>query len=129
MAKKKNEELDFKSTDDIKVSDKMIDQVIGQDEAVNVVRKAAEQRRHVLLIGEPGTGKSMLGMALAELLPKEKLVDILAFPNPNDENTPLIRTVPGGKGRELVSRGFLQVSEYNCFYPPHYFNDSALVGI
>ena len=32
--------------------------------AVNIIKKAAKQRRHVLLIGEPGTGKSMLGMGL-----------------------------------------------------------------
>ena len=65
--------LKFSSTADIKVPKRLIDEVIGQDEAVEVVKKAAQQRRHVLLIGEPGTGKSMLGMALAELLPMEKL--------------------------------------------------------
>ncbi len=101
-------ELDFKSTAEIKVPDTIIDQVIGQDEACAIINKAARQRRHVLLIGEPGTGKSMLGMALAELLPKEKLVDILAFFNPNDENQPLIRTVAAGKGRDLVSKSRLQ---------------------
>jgi len=104
MAKKE----DFKTTAEIKVPKKIIDQVIGQEDAVEVMRKAAQQRRHVLLIGEPGTGKSLLGIGLAELLPKEKLVDILAFFNPNDENQPLIRTVPAGKGRELAFRAKME---------------------
>ncbi len=100
--------LDFKTTKDIKIEKGIINQVIGQEKAVRVIKKAAEQRRHVLLIGEPGTGKSMLGLALAELLPKEKLVDVVSFANPNDENQPLIRTMPAGQGREYVLKARLE---------------------
>ena len=69
----------MKTTKNIKVPTKIVEQVIGQEEAVKIVRKAAQQRRHVLLIGEPGTGKSMLGLALAELLPNSELKDILSY--------------------------------------------------
>ncbi|KYK26752.1 ATP-dependent protease LonB [Euryarchaeota archaeon SM23-78] len=101
-------EFKFRTTAEIKTSQRIVDQVIGQEEAVDVIKKASKQRRHVLLIGEPGTGKSMLGVALAELLPKEKLVDVLAFQNPNDENTPLIRAAPAGQGRDIVARARVQ---------------------
>jgi len=87
----------------IEVPAKLIDQVIGQERAVEVIRKAAIQRRHVMMIGSPGTGKSMLAKAMAELLPKEELLDILVYPNSDDSNNPIIRTVAAGRGKQIVA--------------------------
>lgn len=92
----------FDTTSDIDVPKMLLDQVIGQEHAVTVARKAAEQKRHVMLIGDPGTGKSMLARAMTEFLPQEELEDVLAYPNPEDQNQPRVRIVPAGKGREIV---------------------------
>ncbi len=92
----------FETTADIHVPDKLLEQVIGQDHAVTVVRKAAEQKRHVMMVGDPGTGKSMLARAMTEFLPKEELEDVIAYPNNEDQNVPRVRVVPAGKGKEIV---------------------------
>ena len=99
------EKLDFrsfKSSEDIEVPDRIIDQIIGQEEAVETVIKAAKQRRNVLLIGEPGIGKSMLAKGMAELLPPEELQDILVYPNMEDNHNPLIGAMPAGEGKKVV---------------------------
>ena len=96
--------LRFDTTADIPIPENLIDQVIGQEHAVDVIKKAAIQRRHVMMIGSPGTGKSMLAKAMSELLPKEEMQDILVYPNPEDNNNPIIRVVPAGRGKEIVAR-------------------------
>ena len=92
----------FKTTAEIEVPERLMDQVIGQDKTVEIVKKAAEQKRHVMLIGDPGTGKSMVARAMTEFLPKEDLEDIIVYPNNDDPNTPHIRVVPAGKANEIV---------------------------
>lgn len=94
----------WRTTAEIPLPERLIDQVIGQDRAVEIVRLAARQRRSVLLLGEPGTGKSMLGRAMTEWISPLPPVDVLLFPGGQDRCTLTVRTVPAGEGREAVQR-------------------------
>ena len=93
---------EFKTSAEIQIPKRLVEQVIGQDEAVQVIKKAAEQKRHVILIGDPGTGKSMLARSMTEFLPKGEMQDVIAYHNLDDPNEPKIRVVPAGKGKEIV---------------------------
>ena len=86
--------VDFESTSDVPIPERLVDQVIGQEAGSVVIKKAAEQRRHMLMIGDPGTGKSMLARSMTDLLPRDALEDVLVYPNEDDENVPRVRTVP-----------------------------------
>ncbi|QRF74090.1 Archaeal Lon protease [Candidatus Micrarchaeum sp.] len=109
-------EKEIRSTKDIEVPEKLIDQVIGQTGAIAIIKKAAKQRRNVFLVGEPGTGKTMLAQAMSELLSVMDLEDILVYRNMNDENVPIIKTVKtytnqedrkkhlDGQGRQIVQK-------------------------
>ncbi len=108
----------FKTTEEIPVPERLIDQIIGQDKAVEIIKLAAKQRRHVLMIGSPGTGKSMMAQAMAELMPAEELEDVLVYPNPLDENNPKVKVVKTYPSREEIQKNPYWRAVVNRFPDP-----------
>ncbi|MDH4027972.1 MAG: ATP-binding protein [Nitrospirota bacterium] len=50
----------LKDTSEVKIPDDPIEKVIFQDNAKRAIRKIAQNRGHMLMVGRPGTGKSLL---------------------------------------------------------------------
>ena len=60
----------FTDTSEIKLPQDPIDCVIFQERAKRAIRKIAQNKGHILMVGRPGTGKSMLANMFKEVLEK-----------------------------------------------------------
>lgn len=61
---------DLKDTSEVNVPDDPIECVIFQDKAKKAIRKIAQSRGHLLMVGRPGTGKSMLAGMFNHIIDK-----------------------------------------------------------
>ncbi len=80
---------EIETTADVAIPDDPMKRVIGQDEAVKLARIAAKQRRHLLLVGPPGTGKSMIAQALSLHLPAVT-EEVRVVHNPENPERPFV---------------------------------------
>ncbi len=80
---------DFETTKEIIIPRDPLERVIGQDEAIKIAKIAAMQHRHLLLVGPPGTGKSMIAQALALHL-KPPTEEIRVVHNPQNPERPFV---------------------------------------
>ncbi|WP_235584796.1 ATP-binding protein [Candidatus Methanomethylophilus sp. 1R26] len=74
---------------------------MGQEEAISLAKIAAVQRRNLLLVGPPGTGKSMIAHAIALNLPKPTQ-EIRVAQNPENPERPFLTSSmrrPSGRRR------------------------------
>jgi len=101
----------FDNTSQISVPQSLIGQVIGQDKSIEIIRKAAAQKRNVLLVGLPGTGKSLIAQAMSEILPVGVLQDILIYPNSEDPNNPKVRVIKAGEGKKVLDSAHMDAKQ------------------
>ncbi|MCL4337159.1 MAG: ATP-binding protein [Candidatus Thermoplasmatota archaeon] len=80
---------DASDTSQVAIPASPLDRVIGQDEAVRMAQIAAKQRRHLLLVGPPGVGKSMIAQAMSFYLHRPKQ-EIRVVHNPQYPERPFI---------------------------------------
>ncbi len=105
--------FDFESTAEVEVPKNPIERVIGQGEAIKIARIAAAQKRHLLLVGAPGTGKSMLAQAVASLLPKPAY-EIAVLHNPERPERPILEI----KTKEQLEKEKKESQEYGMIAHP-----------
>ncbi|MGD8958484.1 MAG: ATP-binding protein [Desulfobacteraceae bacterium] len=58
----------FEDTTDIRLPEDPVERVIFQDRAKAAIRKIAHNKGHILMVGRPGTGKSLLADMFREVL-------------------------------------------------------------
>src|SRR5579863_3273813 len=85
---------EVETTEDIVIPSDPLERVIGQEKAVEIARIAAYQRRHLLLVGPSGIGKSMTAQALALHLDRPR-TEIRIVHNPENPERPSVEVVAG----------------------------------
>ena len=83
---------EIRTTLDVQIPSDPLARVIGQEKAVEIARVAAYQRRHLLLVGPPGIGKSMTAQALALHLERPR-TEIRIVHNPENPERPSVEVV------------------------------------
>jgi len=81
--------LEFDTTKDVVIPKDPFERIIGQPEAVAIAKMVPHQRRHLLLVGPPGTGKSLIAQAIASVITKPRY-EVSVIENPENPERPIV---------------------------------------
>ncbi|VVC04777.1 Archaeal Lon protease [Candidatus Burarchaeum australiense] len=84
------------STAQVKLPTDPLQKIIGHDDVLQVAHLVAKQRRNLLLVGPPGTGKSMIAQAIACLIPRPEQ-EISVLHNPENAERPIVEVRKRGE--------------------------------
>lgn len=93
-----------RSTKEVVLPTDPLERIVGQEAALRIVRLALRRRAHLLLIGPPGTGKSMLGAAYAHHAPRSPTEDVVLRSNHQRSVEPLVELHPSGQASRALER-------------------------
>ncbi len=105
---------EIETTRDLAIPSDPLERIVGQERAVETARIAAFQRRHLLLVGPPGIGKSMTAQALALHLERPQQ-EVRVVHNPELPERPSLDVV--GRADVLKERESAQASEGELIAP------------
>jgi len=91
-----------------------LEMIIGQGEAVEAARIASKQRRHLLLVGPPGTGKSMIAQSFSHFIPppRQEVAVLHNFSNPERPVLDVREFKPSANREEGVVVSISKVPKY-----------------
>ncbi|MFH0836084.1 MAG: ATP-binding protein [Candidatus Micrarchaeota archaeon] len=95
----KEDYASIESTEQVPIPKDPLEQVIGQENAVEIARVVAKQKRNLLLVAPPGTGKSMLAQAIAFHLSRPTQ-EISVLHNPETPERPLVEVRTRAQARK-----------------------------
>ena len=105
---------EIQTTEQIPIPADPLERVIGQEKAVEIARIAAYQHRHLLLVGQPGIGKSMTAQALALHLERPS-TEVRVVHNPENPERPSVELVR--REEVLVEREAARTTEGELIVP------------
>jgi ATP-dependent Lon protease len=91
------------TTEKVQIPKDPMQKIIGHEDVIQIAQVVAKQRRNLLLVGPPGTGKSLIAQAISSLIPQPQQ-EISVLHNPENSERPVVEVRRRGETGERAER-------------------------